>query len=75
MHHLVNAQVHLRFKFLVLGERVCLVFFFFFGHTVWLSGFHFTDQGSNPGPGNDSADRVLTTGLPGNFQGYDFLNC
>ena len=40
-------------------------FLLLFGCTTWLAGSYFPDQGSNPGPGSESA-RVLTTGLPGN---------
>ena len=45
-----------------------LSFFFFFGHALWLVGSLFPNQGLNPNLGWQWKWRVLTTGLPGNFQ-------
>ena len=46
--------------------QFCL--FIFFGHTAWLMGSSFPNQGLNPGISQQSKCRVLTTGPPGNAQ-------
>ena len=55
------------FIFLLLFSKYFLIFFlsFYFGHTVWVAGSWFLDQGSNLCPLQGKCG-VLTTGPPGN---------
>ena len=51
---------------------VCVCVCVCFGHTPWLAGSHFPDQGLNPSPWQYKC-RILITGLPGNSSVVGFF--